>query len=140
MPAFIPDASVTLAWCFDDERTAYTELLLDRMRKAEEVIVPNHWPFEVVNCLVQAKKRNRIDEPQIARFLLDLASFHILLDNERILAVWERIRHLAETHGLTAYDAAYLELAQRTQLPLATLDRDLHKAAHAASIPLIAAP
>jgi hypothetical protein len=61
--------------------------------------------------------------------LRDLSSFHIQVDNERSLTVWERIRSLAEAHRLTAYDAAYLELAQRTGLPLATLDRDLQKAA-----------
>ena len=137
MPAFVPDASVTLPWCFEDERTPFTESLLNRIRAREEAIVPSHWPAEILNSLVQAKKRGRIPEETIQRFLRDLSSFPILVDNERSLAVWERVRSLAETHRLTAYDAAYLELAQRTGVPLATLDRELQKAVRAENVPLL---
>lgn len=137
MAAFVPDASVTLPWCFEDERNSFTESLLNRIRTREEAIVPSHWPAEILNSLVQAKKRGRIPEENIQRFLRDLSSFHILVDNERSLAVWERVRSLAETHRLTAYDAAYLELAQRTGLPLATLDRDLQKAVRAENVRLL---
>ncbi len=139
MPAFVPDASVTLPWCFGDERTSYTEALLDRLIEGEEVIVPSHWPAEILNSLVQAKKRGRVPEEKVQGFLRDLSSFHILIDNERSLTVWERVRSLAETHRLTAYDAAYLELAQRTSVPLATLDRDLQKAVRAEKVPLLEA-
>jgi predicted nucleic acid-binding protein len=138
MPSFVPDASVTLPWCFEDERTAFTESLLNRIRISESVIVPGHWPVEILNSLIQAKKRGRVPEEKIRRFLQDLSSFPILVDNERSLTGWERVRHLAETHRLTAYDAAYLELAQRTGLPLATLDGDLRKAALAESAALLA--
>jgi predicted nucleic acid-binding protein len=130
MPAFVPDASVTLPWCFEDERTPFTESLLNRIRAREEAIVPSHWPAEILNSLVQAKKRGRVPEEKIQRFLRDLSSFPILVDHERSLTVWERVRSLAETHQLTAYDAAYLELAQRTGIPLATLDRDLQSRMH----------
>lgn len=139
MPAFVPDASVTLPWCFEDERTSFTESLLNRIRAREEAMVPSHWPAEVLNSLVQAKKRGRVPEENIQRFLRDLSSFPILVDHERSLTVWERVRRLAETHRLTAYDAAYLELAQRTGLPLATLDRELQKAARAEKVPLLEA-
>ena len=135
--AFVPDASVTLPWCFEDERTPYTEALLDRLIEGEAVIVPSHWPVEVLNTLVQAKKRGRVEEEGIQGFLRDLSSFHILVDEERGLALWERVRYLAEVHHLTAYDAAYLELAQRTGLPLATLDRELKNAAHAEHVPVL---
>lgn len=57
MPAFVPDASVTLPWCFDDERTSFTESLLNRIWAREEVIVPSHWSTEILNSLVQAKKQ-----------------------------------------------------------------------------------
>lgn len=140
VPAFVPDASVTLPWCFEDERTLFTESLLNRIRAREEAIVPSHWPAEILNSLVQAKKRGRVPEENIQRFLRDLSSFHILVDNERSLTVWERVRSLAEAHRLTAYDAAYLELAQRTGVALATLDRDLQKAGRAENIPLLETP
>jgi predicted nucleic acid-binding protein len=71
------------------------------------------------------------------RFLRDLASFRVMLDNEQGPVLWDRIRSLAERYGLTAYDSAYLELAERSGLPLATLDRDLHRAARSASVRLI---
>lgn len=137
MPAFVPDASVTLPWCFDDERTPFTESLLNRIRAREEAIVPSHWPAEILNSLVQAKKRGRIPEQNIQRFLRDLSSFPILVDNERSLTVWERVRSLSETHRLSAYSPAYLELAQRTGLPLATLDRELQRAMRAENVPLL---
>ena len=133
----MPDASVTLPWCFEDERTPFTEPLLSRLREHEAVLVPSHWPVEVLNSLVQARKRGRISEENIRRFLRDLSSFHILVDEERGLALWERIRYLAEIHHLTAYDAAYLELAQWTGLSLATLDRELKNAAHTEHVPVL---
>ena len=137
MPVFVPDASVTLPWCFEDETAPYTDALLDRLIAGEEVVVPSHWPVEALNGLMQAKKRGRVDEERIERFLQDLSSFHILVDNERSLALLRRIRGLAQQHRLTAYDAAYLELAQRTGLPLATLDGDLQKAARVAGVSLL---
>lgn len=137
MSSFVVDASVTLAWCFEDERTSSTEVLLDRMRAGEEVLVPGHWPLEVLNSLVHAKKRSRIGEEQIVRFLRDLASFRIMLDREQGPEVWGRIRSLSEEYRLTAYDAAYLELGGRSKLPIATLDRDLLRAARSASVALV---
>ena len=137
MPAFVPDAFVTLPWCFEDERTAFTESLLNRLRAEEEAIVPSHWPAEILNSLVQAKKRGRVPEEKIHGFLRDLSSFPILIDNERSLTVLERVRSLAETHRLTAYDAAYLELAQQISVPLATLDQDLQRAVRAENVPLL---
>ncbi len=137
MPTFVPDASVKLPWCFEDERTPYTQALLDRVTAAEEVVVPSHWPVEILNALIQAKKRGRLAEDHIQRFLRDLSSFQILVDNERSLASWGRVRSLGEEHRLTAYDAAYLELARRLGLPLATLDKDLQRAARAESVSLL---
>src|SRR5579884_494034 len=114
MPALVADASVTIAWCFDDEQTAFTEKLLNQIRRRDEFLVACHWPLETMNALVQAKKRGRVTEERIQIFLRDLASFGILVDDTGDLARWNRVRHLAEKHRLTAYDAAYLELAQRT--------------------------
>jgi predicted nucleic acid-binding protein len=134
---FVIDASVTLPWCFEDERTYFTESLLNRIRAYETAMVPSHWPAEILNSLVQAKKRGRVAEDILQRFLRDLNSFPILIDDKQTLIVWERIRALSETHRLTAYDAAYLELAQRHGLPLGTLDQDLQNAARTEKVPLL---
>ena len=110
------------------------------MRAREEALVPSHWAVDVLNSLVNAKKHGRIGEEKIVRFIGSLASFRIVLDTEQGPELWSRIRVLAERYGLTAYDAAYLELAERTGLPLATLDRDLQRAARSASVPLLDIP
>ena len=137
MAVFVVDASVSLAWAFADEATEHTENLLDRLTAGEEVAVPSHWPLEVLNGLIQAKKKNRISEQSVQAFLASLTSFQIAVDAERGYLRLLAIRELAERQRLTAYDAAYLELALRLNLPLATLDSDLRKAASAEHVPLL---
>ena len=137
MAAFIPDASVTLGWCFADEATTYTEALLDRLIDGEEVAVPHHWLLEILNGAIQAKRRGRITEPKIQEFFSSLLSFHIAVDAEPGFSRIFAIRDIAERHRLTSYDAAYLELAMRLHLPLCTLDGDLRKAAQAENVPLL---
>jgi len=129
MAVFVVDASISLAWAFADEATEHTESLLARLTAGEEVAVPSHWPLEVLNGLIQAKKKNRISEQGVQSFLASLTSFQIVVDAERGYLYLRAIRDLAERHGLTSYDAAYLELALRLSLPLATLDAALRRAA-----------
>ena len=135
--AFIIDASATLPWRFADEATPWTEALLDRVAGGEEVVVPAHWPLEIINGLLMAQRKGRVTGAQMSEFLEDLASFPI-----RVLAAptpgqRAAILALAERHRLTAYDAAYLDLAERTGLPLATLDGELRKAAIAAAAAVV---
>jgi len=137
MATFIPDASVSLGWCFSDETTPYTEALLDRLINGEEAAVPPHWPLEILNGVIQAKRKGRVTEPTVQRFFSSLISFHIVVDAERGFLELDAIRDLAERHRLTSYDAAYLELAIRLNLPLATLDAELRKAAQAEGVPLL---
>jgi predicted nucleic acid-binding protein len=137
MAAFIPDASVSLGWCFSDEVTPYTEALLDRLIDGEEVAVPSHWPLEVLNGVIQAKRRGRVVEQTVQWFFSSLVSFRIVVDAEPGFLRLSAIRDLAERHRLTSYDAAYLELAIRSNLPLATLDGALRKAAQAEDVSLI---
>jgi predicted nucleic acid-binding protein len=137
MAVFIPDASVSLGWCFSDEATPYTEALLDRLIGGEEVAVPSHWPLEILNGVIQAKRKGRVAEPTVERFLSSLISFHIVVDAEHGFLRLSAIRELAERHRLTSYDAAYLELAIRLGLPLATLDGALQRAARAENVALI---
>ena len=137
MPGFVPDASATLPWRFEDEATEWTEALLERLQGGEEVRVPAHWPLEVANALLTACRRGRVTAIQVSEFIEDLGALPILLEPPGSPAQWPAILALAERHRLTAYDAAYLELAQRAGLPLATLDEDLQRAARAEGVALL---
>ncbi len=134
MPVFVIDASITLPCCFADEATPYTDRLLSRVTAGEEVAVPSHWPMEVPNGLLQAKRRARVTDEIIRRFIRDLGGFRILVDRRYGSFHLDRVRALAERHSLTSYDAGYLELAMRVGLPLTTLDAQLEKAAQAEGV------
>jgi len=135
--AFVIDASAALPWRFADEATPWTEALLDRVEAGEEVLVPAHWPLEIINSLLVAERKGRVTDAQVSEFLEDLAALPIRVIPASAAARWPAILNLAKRHRLTAYDAAYLELAQRTGLPLATLDGDLRKAAATAGTQLV---
>ena len=126
--SLIIDSSVALSWCFEDEHTPATIAVLDQVAEAGAV-TPVLWPLEVLNGLIMAERRGRLNATQrhqLAGFLRDLP---ISLDQETANQAWTATLLLAERHGLTLYDAAYLELAQRLDLPLATLDKELRSAA-----------
>ncbi len=133
--AFVLDGSVTLVWGFDDEADDYAAALLDRM-PGLQTIVPGVWPLEVANALLVGERRRRITPADGARFLAILATFPITVDGESAAHAWHETTHLARAHGLSAYDAAYLELAIRLGLPIATLDNKLKSAALAVGVPL----
>ena len=133
---FVIDASATLPWCFEDEATPWTDRLLFDLRMDGAATVPAHWPLEVLNSLLFAVRRGRISPEKVERFWSDLSVLAIRIEPMAVSA-WSDIHRLAEQYRLTAYDAAYLELAQRTGLPLATLDGDFRKAAIAAGTPLV---
>ena len=88
MPGFVADASATLPWCFADEATPWTEALLDRLRSGEELTVPAHWPTEVMNGLVMAVRRKRIDLDRVARFAADLALLALRIEPPHSPATW----------------------------------------------------
>jgi predicted nucleic acid-binding protein len=128
MSRFVLDCSVTMAWCFEDEADPRAQSTLAAMI-AQEALVPGHWPLEVANVLAIAERRKRIAAAQIARFLEILASLPIVVDDQTANKAFGDVLALARTHRLTAYDAAYLELALRTGRPLASLDALLNKTA-----------
>jgi predicted nucleic acid-binding protein len=140
MAAFVVDASATLPWCFADEATGATNALLARLRLGDEAMVPAHWPLEVANALLIAVRRQRISRQDAHQFLQDLGFLPIRIDSTTESQVRTGVFPLAEQYSLTAYDGAYLELAIRAGLPLATLDDDLRKAAGAAGALLVWAP
>jgi predicted nucleic acid-binding protein len=123
--AFVLDASITACWAFQDEDHPDARLAFHQMR-SEEAVVPCLWWFEVRNILVVNERRRRIAESDTAAFLLNLSKLRIRIDRAPDESA---VLRLARTHRLSVYDAAYLELAQREGLPLATLDADLKKAA-----------
>jgi predicted nucleic acid-binding protein len=135
---FVVDSSVAMTWCFAEERTPETAALLDRTANSGAV-VPSLWPLEVLNALLVAEKRKRIDFYKRHELIKALQSLPITLDAETAAQAWVTTNRLAERYRLTLYDAAYLELAQRLDLPLATLDVDLRNAASALGVPLLGA-
>jgi len=134
--SFVLDNSVALAWCFEDEQTPATLALLEEVGEAG-ALAPILWPLEALNGLLVAERRGRLDANRrrlLAGFLSELP---VKLDEETADRVWTDISHLAERFHLSSYDAAYLELAQRHQLPLASLDQDLRKAAAALKLKVL---
>jgi predicted nucleic acid-binding protein len=125
MARFVPDASVTLTWCFEDEATVWSDALLDQLKAGDEAIVPALWPVEVANAVLIGVRRRRISAEKASRFFEDLRALPIHIDYQNSETTFGRVFALAAQQGLTVYDAAYLEVATRMSLPLATLDDDL---------------
>ncbi len=130
------DSSLTLTWFFEDERTDATLALLDRVQQSGAV-VPSLWRLEVANALQMGIRRGRIDAAYRDASLLDLSALDIRIDAEGHDFAWSTTLRLAERFGLTLYDAAYLELAQRLGLPLATRDQALRAAAGGLDVALL---
>lgn len=128
------DASITVSWCFEDEQSAHTESVLEQMASGAEAVVPSLWPFETANALLTAERHRRLTAAQSSVFLEQLKHFAITIDAAPLALVFDRIVSEARRWNLTAYDAAYLELALRLGLPLATLDEHLKRAAKALGV------
>jgi predicted nucleic acid-binding protein len=126
------DASIVVAWAFD-EVSAAASAARERMRR-EPAVTPALWWFEVRNALVQGERRGRFTELRTGRFLRDLSRLAITIDRA---PSEPSVLTLARRHRLTVYDAAYLELALRECLPMATLDEALASAARAEGVSLV---
>ena len=134
--SFVVDSSVALTWCFEDEATPEADRLLAQLTDTG-AIAPSLWPLEVLNGLVMAERRGRIGTLARHEKISFLHALPIALDQETAAQAWTLTTRLAEQYRLTLYDAAYLELAQRLSLPLATLDKELRAAANALGLPLL---
>lgn len=128
----VVDASVSLAWFFEDEATEFTEQILDEIARTP-AWVPSLWILESANVLATAERRRRISRLQRRRLVEQAMRLPVFVDREPVSV--DTIDGLCETHGLSAYDAAYLELAMRRSLTLVTLDGELVAAARAAGHP-----
>jgi predicted nucleic acid-binding protein len=131
----VVDASVTAAWCFQDEATEASRAL-HRSLPRRQVVVPLLWHAECANLLLTAERRKRVSTERCSELLDLLGALPIETDDET-----EHIRgpvmRLARTHRLTVYDAIYLDLATRRGIALATRDKNLRRAAASADVPLI---
>jgi predicted nucleic acid-binding protein len=123
-----------MAWCFEDEASEATESVLDRLRN-DRAVVPAIWPLEVANVLLVAERRGRLSEAQASRFLQLLTQLPIDIDDSS--TDMTGIVGAGRRHTLSAYDASYLVLAERLGAALATVDRDLTKAAGKAGVQLL---
>jgi predicted nucleic acid-binding protein len=134
---FVLDASAIMAWCFEDETTQASERIL-RDLFVNEAVVPSLWPFEVANALNVAVRGKRITVSDGERFLGLLLSFPIETEQLAWHKLLPSLLSLASQHHISGYDAAYLELALREALPLATLDLNLKKIAAGLGVALVA--
>jgi predicted nucleic acid-binding protein len=131
---FVLDCSVTMSWYFKDEANAYANGVRRALSTARAA-VPAVWPLEVANILVIGERRQRSTEAAAKKWLGYLQLLPIDVDRETAVRAWSDILHVARAHDLSAYDAAYLELAIRLGLPLASLDDQLKAAAALAGVP-----
>lgn len=130
--ALVVDASVSAAWLLPEEATPYTEAVL-QATAASNVWVPALWQLEIGNLLLSAQRRRRITDSKRRELVAAAAGLRLLVDREAVPMI--DLDSLAAAHGLSAYDAAYLELARRRRLALATLDKPMLKAMTMAGVP-----
>ncbi len=133
---FVIDASVALAWHFDDEPSDYADRVLERLRE-DQSLVPAIWLLEVANALVVAERRGRLTSAKVARAVELFLELPISPQDIVAPLALGPVLDLARAQGLSAYDAAYLELAMREGLPLATQDGRLRAAAGRVGVPLV---
>ena len=135
MSRFVLDNTVAMAWCFTEEATEFTKTLLSRLSNlTDSAVVPALWLYEVANVVELAVRKGRIPGEKALAFLDSLADLPIEVENPSRTQVFVAVRALAARYQLTGYDAAYLELANRHKLPIASLDKALSRAAEAAGV------
>jgi predicted nucleic acid-binding protein len=130
------DASIALSWCFEDEATASTDALVLRVR-GEGAVVPTHWQLEVLNALLVAERRGRIGRSEATAHVRTIEDLGVDVDEETVRRASHDTLALARAERLSLYDAAYLELALRRGLPLATLDKALARAAKRSGVAVV---
>ena len=133
---FVLDASVSAAWLLNDESSAYADRLLKRLADGIEAVVPAIWRYEMANILWVGVRRERLAAADAEQLSQWLAALPIFVDTGSVDAVMTGVSGVASHYDLSVYDAAYLELALRRGLPLASLDQRLVVAAKAAGVSL----
>ena len=136
---FVLDSSVALSWCFKDETNAYADDIARQFPDVEP-LVPQLWHLEVANAFLVGERRGRSTAADTAIWTTHLAALPITTDEQTCSAAWSDTLRLARAQNLSAYDGAYLELAIRRGLPLATLDDRLRTAATAEGVAIFGSP
>jgi predicted nucleic acid-binding protein len=133
---FVIDNSIVMTWCFIDEANQYADAVLEHLSEAT-AIVPPIWPFEVVNVLLVAERRQRLRELDSVRFLSLLSQLPIYVEQAWPEISMKDLLALGRAHELSSYDASYLDLAMGQGLPMATLDRKLLEVAKRMEVPIL---
>ncbi|WP_191061164.1 type II toxin-antitoxin system VapC family toxin [Geminicoccus harenae] len=136
MSACVLDSSAALAWVLPGEDDERADRLLDLV-SSEGALVPDLWLLEVANVLLMAERRGRITLAERRQALATLRELPVQVEPCAARSVWGDVLELAAGQGLTVYDATYLELALRHNLPLASFDRQLRQAAGTVGVPLL---
>lgn len=135
MSQIVVDASIALAWCFPDETSAAAESVLVAL-EGKTILVPALWGLELANAILTGERKKRLSRADIEQFAALLANLPLVQDTRPVGEYFGDVLPVARAHGLSAYDAAYLELSIRRDAPLATLDKKLRHAASSAGIDL----
>jgi predicted nucleic acid-binding protein len=130
--SFVLDNSVSMRWCFENATHAYADSLLTRLEAGEAALVPVLWLYEVSAVLARAQNLGSLTAAKANEFIGALKALDIAIDSDGTERILTDVHRLSIAHRLTSYDAAYLELALRQNLPLATLDAELIRACKAA--------
>ncbi len=136
-PGFVVDASVGFSWIHPDQATPETDHLLREVAAGARVVVPALWFLEMANVALIAQRRKRLTAAQRKAALENLTALQFTVDEEAARLAFDQISRLAAAHGLTIYDATYLEVALRRNLALATRDDALKTAARACRLKLL---
>lgn len=132
----VVDNSVVMGWCFEDEANAYADAVLECLDNGE-AFVPAIWPLEVGNVLLVAERKGRLGKADVVRFVELLGELPISVDQETPERMLTAVFILARDTGLSTYDASYLDLAMRLDLPIATRDQSLLKAARKCGVDVL---
>jgi predicted nucleic acid-binding protein len=138
LTGIVVDASVALAWFLPDEASEYADGVLVALA-GRTVIVPAVWVLEITNAVLVAERRKRVKQPDVRRFVELLGGLTIVEQSQTVADTVSNVLPLAREYDLSAYDAAYLDVAVRQKAPLATLDSALQKAGRSAGIKIFKA-
>jgi predicted nucleic acid-binding protein len=127
------DASLALAWCFPDGASEYADGVLVAL-EGRTVMVPPVWALEITNAVLVAERRKRVKQADVRRFVELLGGLTLIEQSQTAIDTVSSVLPLARQYGLSAFDAAYLDVAVRQGAPLATLDSTLEKAGRSAGI------
>ena len=134
---FVLDNSVAMRWCFEPGEHVYADSILEKLETGDTALVPLMWLYEVSAVLAREQSRGRLSAKDADEFLVELQSLNITVDEESRGRILTDVHRLALAYRLTSYDAAYLEVAMRRGLPLATLDDGLLRASKAAGVTVL---